>query len=61
MRKVKIWADFDVSPTTFATIFATMKILLKIKKPVSTLLTGLYKCGADETRTRDLLRDRQAF
>lgn len=41
MRKVKIWADFDVSPTTFATIFATTENLLKIKNPVSALLTGL--------------------
>ncbi len=46
---------------TFATDFATDKILLKIRNPVSDLLTGFYKSGADETRTRDLLRDRQAF
>ncbi len=39
-RKLKIWTDFEVSPTAFATIFATMEILLKIKNPVSTLPTG---------------------
>ena len=29
--------------------------------PVSRYSGGAYKCGVDETRTRDLLRDRQAF
>lgn len=32
---------------TLATDFATDKILLKIRNPVSDILTGLYKSGAD--------------
>jgi len=45
----------------FATLFATLPFSLKTQNPVSALLTGLYKSGADETRTRDLLRDRLNF
>ena len=31
------------------------------EKSLNTLSIKAFKCGADETRTRDLLRDRQAF
>ena len=30
-------------------------------KSLNTVCIKAFKCGADETRTRDLLRDRQAF
>ncbi len=33
----------------------------KNEKSLNTLCIKAFKCGADETRTRDLLRDRQAF
>ena len=33
----------------------------KNKKSLKTLSFEAFKSGADETRTRDLLRDRQAF
>ena len=31
------------------------------EKSPNTFCIKAFKCGADETRTRDLLRDRQAF
>ena len=31
------------------------------KKSLNTYCIKAFECGADETRTRDLLRDRQAF
>ena len=61
IKNIKIMVFLGSALTTFATDFATDKIHFKMVNPVSVLLTGLYKCGADETRTRDLLRDRQAF
>ena len=40
---------------------AQYKYLQKTKQFKKHLILGVFLCGTDETRTRDLLRDRQAF